>query len=599
MSERGYWAAAPASLRVGVMTVAVALLAGCNGRIGNARAGSGGGGPITTGTGGAGVPSGTGGGAGPVPCTPEPATAQCTGTEVQASKRTVRLTFNQIAESIRALLGDAIADKIIVDFEIVDARHRWFPPLANPREGTVITDSPWDTGDRMAQEAAQYVFDNFGTVTGCTGTNVTDTCAQNFVRGFATKAYRRPLDATETTELNKVYTDVKGFGGTIQDATQYGVYAVLDSPLFLYRTEFGGGVTAAGALSQHELASALSYFLTDGPPDATLTTAAAQSQLSTDAQLRAQVDRIIATDAARRNLHGAMMSYFDITNLEDVIVDRGANPSWNEAVRNSMYRESELFLANVLWTGKLTDLILSRRSPINEALAPIYGVSWPPAGVPLDADGFGVVELPATRAGMLTQGGFLVARARPMSGSVIGRGLLVNAAFLCIPAPPFPTALGPAIEEAKELLADATEREKAAFRADRSRACAACHPNFDPFGLTLENFDGIGQYRTNDDKGRPIDASVVLPPRLGCAPAANAVEMAAVLGKGTAFASCFAKNVLSFALAENASTAAATSCATQAIVDRFVAAGEGTFTSLVREIAVSQTMSARNPGGTP
>ena len=84
---------------------------------------------------------------------PAPATAPCTGTEVQASKRTVRLTFNQIAESIRALLGDAIANKIIADFEIVDARHRWFPPLANPREGTVITDSPWDTGDRIAQEA--------------------------------------------------------------------------------------------------------------------------------------------------------------------------------------------------------------------------------------------------------------------------------------------------------------------------------------------------------------------------------------------------------------------------------------------------------------
>jgi hypothetical protein len=584
------------------MTAAVALFADCTGRVGYVNTGSAGSGPGTPGLGGSITPSGTGGAtggsAGPVACTPAPATAPCSGTEVQAAKRTVRLTFNQVAESIRALLGDTIANKIIVDFEIVDARHRWFPPLANPREGTVITDSPWDTGDRIAQEAAQYVFDNFGTVTGCTGSNVTDTCAQTFVRAFAAKAYRRPLDATETAEINKVYTDVKGFGGTIQDATQYGVYAALDSPFFLYRTEFGTGVATAGAVSQYELASALSYFLTDGPPDAALTAAAAQSQLSTDAQLRTQVNRIIATDAAKRNLHGAMMSYFDITNLEEVIVDSGANPKWNEAVRNSMYRESELFLENTLWGGKLTDLILSRRSPINEALAPIYGVSWPPAGVQLDADGFGVVELPATRAGMLTQGGFLVARARPMSGSVIGRGLLVNAAFLCIPAPPFPTQLGPAIEEAKTLLADATEKEKAAFRADKSRQCAACHPNFDPFGLTLENFDGIGQYRSVDDKGRPIDASVTLPSQLGCAPAANAVEMAGVLAGGTAFASCFAKNVLSFALAENASSAAATSCATRAIVDRFVAAGEGTFTSLVREIAVSQTMSARNPGGT-
>lgn len=168
---------------------------------------------------------------------------------------------------------------------------------------------------------------------------------------------------------------------------------------------------------------------------------------------------------------------------------------------------------------------------------------------------------------------------------------------MCNVNPPFPTALAGEIDAATALLAGATEKEKAAFRADKSRACASCHPNFDPYGLALENYDTLGQYRTSDEQGRPIDAQVTLPPKLGCASANGAVELAGKLTAGNAFATCLAKNVLGFALAENTVGAGTNACATRAVVDRFTAAGEGTFTSLVREIAVSQTLAVRNPGG--
>src|SRR5262249_32960374 len=159
---------------------------------------------------------------------------------------------------------------------------------------------------------------------------------------------------------------------------------------------------------------------------------------------------------------------------------------WNDVVRSSMYHESDLFLQDVLGGGKLADLLTSRKSRINQALAPIYGVAWPPAGATPDADGFAAVDLPETRAGMLTQGGFLVAPARPMAGSVVGRGLLVNAAVLCNVNPAFPTQLAADIAKASSLLANASEKEKAAYRADKSRPCSGCHPNFDPYGLALE-----------------------------------------------------------------------------------------------------------------
>jgi hypothetical protein len=532
-------------------------------------------------------------------CTPTPPTA-CAGSEIQASKRIVRLTFNQYVSSVRALLGTALADRLAnnATYAIVDSTHRSFPPLSSPREGVNVTDNVWDTADRMAQDVAQYVFDNFATVTSCTGTNVTDNCAQSWVRAFAAKAYRRPLDATETAEINKVYSDVKaltGPSGTIQEATQYAVYAALSSPFFLYRTELGtDGAAAMGTLTPYELASQISYFLTDGPPDTTLAAAAAGNTLSTDAEVRAQVDRILATDAAKTNLHDAMMSYFAIQTLETIVVQE---PTFTDAVRSSMYHESDLFLRDTLWNGKLAQLLTATKSPINETLAPIYGVAWPPAGVTLDADGFGMTPLPATRAGMLTQGGFLVARARPMAGSVVGRGLLVNAALVCNVNPPFPEQLAGEIEAANMLLADATEKEKAAYRADRSRACASCHPNFDPYGLALETFDTIARYRDTDDRGRPIDAKVTLPPKLGCAAANGAVDLAAKLTTSDAFAACVATNVMGYALSQTTVGVGTNSCATRSILDRFSAAGEGTFASLVREVAVSQTLAVRNAGG--
>jgi hypothetical protein len=217
----------------------------------------------------------------------------------------------------------------------------------------------------------------------------------------------------------------------------------------------------------------------------------------------------------------------------------------------------------------------------------------------MDADGFAAVDLPDTRAGMLTQAGFLVARARPMAGSVVGRGLLVNAAVLCNINPAFPTQLAADIAKAQSLLADATEKDKAAYRADKSRVCSGCHPNFDPYGLALENFDTIALYRTEDAKGRPIDAAVTLPPMAGCAKVSGAVEMAAAFTKGDTFTNCVVRNVMGYALAQTTVGVSTDSCATRAVVDRFNAGGEKTFTSLVREIAVSQTLAARTAGGAP
>jgi hypothetical protein len=569
-------------------TAAILLASACQGSIGNPGGTNSGAGGRIDGTAGAGGPNGPG------PCTGDPTLVQ---------KRVVRLSFNQVLTTVRAILGNTIADKIANDpiyaADLPDAKHRRFPPLASPREGSVITDAAWTTGDQIAQTVGQYVFDNFATVTKCTQTGTAlDTCAQTWLRTLAAAAWRRPLTADETTAFNQLYTDLKDaakVGLTPQQATQFSVYGILEAPQFLYRTEFGSSANAAGTLAPYELASELSYFLTDGPPDAMLLSAAANNQLSNADQIGAQVDRILATPAARTNLHAAMFGYFAIPNIEAVVIDTAVFTTWNDGLRNSMEHETDLFLQDTLWNGKVTDLLTSKTSFINSTLASFYGSATPAAGT-ADADGFGKVTLPDTRAGILTQGGFLVARARPMAGSVVGRGLLVNAAFLCATNPAFPSQLADTITMVQMMLADQTERAKSDYRR-MTAPCMSCHPNFDPYGLALENYDGIGRYRMVDDKGRPIDAAVALPPLAGGQTVNGAVEMGQALASGGAFANCIAKNLVNFALAETPSMPVETNaCAIRNVSDAFTASSDGTFSSLVRGVAISKTLASRTGG---
>jgi len=522
------------------------------------------------------------------------AATPCQGSDVPVPKRLVRLSFNQISNAVRSLTNETLATTIATTYEIGDSEHRTFPPLASPREGSVFTDSNWAKGDKIAADVGKYIADNAATLTNCGATPSAD-CAKAFVLSFAERAFRRPLNDPEKANLAAVLSAVTAVSGTAAQQLQYGVYAVLESPYFLYRTELGQGATAPGPLAAYEVASQLSFFLTDAPPDLPLLEAAAQNALATPEQITLQVKRILALPAAQQNLQDAIFSYFGLYGLENVIIN---SPDFTEPVRNSMLHESELFLKNNLWAPKLTDMLTTRKSTINATLAPLYGAPVPTAG--LDADGFGTVELPENRAGILTNLGFLSARSRPNQPSVVGRGLLVNAALLCAENPAFPSGLSAQIEAVSTMLADATERAKSDYRTTTPQ-CAVCHTRFDPYGLALGNFDGLGRYTAMDAQGRPIDAAVTLPPNAGGGQVTSATAMASQLASGGGFAACMAKNVLAYALAETPTDGDAGAalkldgCATQAVTTGFAKSGQS-FSDLVAQVAVSNTLGQRSAG---
>lgn len=536
--------------------------------------------------------SGPAGQGGSAPVTADPA---CAGTDLPTAKRIVRLSFNQVANSIGSLIDSALGTKISTDFELLDAEHRAFPPLQSPREGNSLTDQSWGVIDQIAQSVGKYVFDNFATVTAC-GATPTDACATEYLTKFAQKAYRRPLTTEEQARVLALYnTALKAeAGATINEAVQYSVYGILSTPQFLYRTEFGSDWKVDGGLTSHEFASMLSYFLTDSLPDAELLAAASQNKLASAAEVGAQVDRILKTEAAQRNFKGAMISYFSYPNLESQVIQ---DPAFTGEMRQAMFHEAELFLQHALWGGgKLSELLISRKGFVNATLAPIYGIQqFPPAGALLDANMFAQVDLPADRTGMLTQAGFLANRSRPNGTSVVGRGLLIKGAFLCTETPPPPASIGEEIDRIAAENPNATERRLAEIRGTTS-PCNACHASFDAYGLALDTFDVLGRYRAMDDQGRPIDPSVTLPPQMGGQTAKDIVEVAKILAENGSFAKCMGKNLVNYAYADVSSGAATIEgCAAEKIGEAF-AGSDQSFPSLVKAVATSVAFGNRSKG---
>lgn len=507
-------------------------------------------------------------------------------------KRIARLSFNQISNTIHALFGEELGQAIDLEYEIgaESAVARTFPPLASPREGSVISTSIWPTNDRIANAVGRYVLDHLDAVTGC-GAAPTEACARSSVQALAEKMYRRPLTAEEVDSVMQTYEELQAIHGTVPEAIQYTVYALAQSPQLLYRTELGTEPSLAGPLTSYELASELSYFLTDGPPDRALLDAAERNELASNADIGAQVDRLLATSTARKNLESALFSYFKLdylmtVKLDDVGFTTGTSERPYTGLRESAYHESQLFLANTLWSGPLRNILTEKKSWLNTTLAAFYGV--PLAPQPADETTFLEAELPANRGGLLTQVGYLASSSLPDRTSVVRRGMIVNAALLCVNNPPLPTDTSTLtlVEDEARKLAMATSREQAEFRMT-TEPCASCHSLFDPFGLALETYDVLGRYRTLDSERRPIDPVVKLPASAGGGLAKDAMDMEEQIAQAPAFARCVTRNMFSWALAEGYFTHV-DGCPVRNVADAW-SAGEATFSDLLRRIATSET----------
>jgi hypothetical protein len=330
-------------------------------------------------------------------------------------------------------------------------------------------------------------------------------CARRILTPLARRAYRRPVGAKDVDPLVALLSAARQRREPFESGLVLAVQAILVSPDFLFRTE-KGRPTADGpgrALTDHELASRLSYFLWASMPDDELLDLADRGSLVRPDVTEAQVRRMLKDPKAAALVDAFGGQWLQFRALESVSPDRDRFPDFDNNLRLAMRRETELFFESVVREDRsVLDLIDGRDSFVNERLARHYGIGG------VKGPEFRRVDLAGTpRSGVLTQASVLTVSSYATRTSPVLRGKWILDNILNAP-PPDPPAGTPRLDEAK-VGADASLRKQ--LEAHRTNAtCAACHSRMDPLGFSLENFDGVGAWRKNDGKW-PIDASGVLP----------------------------------------------------------------------------------------
>lgn len=502
--------------------------------------------------------------------------------EPVVSKRIVRLTFAQLAATLEALLGADVAADLRADLDIEDEL-QGFPPQLAASEGPTVTGAVYARSDAIAQWVFDYLMENFGDVSGC-GADPDEGCAREFVESFAERAFRRPLFDGEVSKLGDLYDEAKDRSAPVDEAASWGAYAALEWPQFLYRTELGDSATQDGPLNFYELASELSYFLEDGPPDPELMAAAKAGALGDPHLSAEQVDRLLQTETARANLERALFAQFGMRAIYDTVVTADLDVELDTDLRDSMAEESRLFLHGHAWTEPLESLITSRRTFLNDELVSIYGVELP-SGAASDDNGFFEVELPEERAGLLTQAAVLTAQY-----GIVPRSLWVMRNVLCAEIPPNVAHDFAFTDPAPSFEAD--DRTGVEFRT-QTVPCLGCHASIDPYGVALNAFDALGRTRTAAAAGRPVSTTITLPELAGGETVDGAASMADLFASSDLFAPCLAQRFLSYALA-----GAADECRASEVLADFRRGDDRSFQGLARAIALSSALSSRK-GGDP
>jgi hypothetical protein len=407
-------------------------------------------------------------------------------------------------------------------------------------------------------------------------------CLRQNITRLARRAYRRPVSPSEVAPLVRLATSARKQGDSFEEALSLAVQAILVSPDFLFRIEKDRKAAAAGhPISPHELASRLSYFLWASMPDEELLRAADAGRLRTPAVLAAQVRRMLKDEKAGALVEAFGGQWLQFRALESIAPDRERFPAFDNHLRLSMRRETELFLETIVREDRsVLDLIDGPYSFLNERLARHYGIGG------VRGPEFRKVYLPVVshRSGVLTQASVLTVSSYANRTSPVLRGKWILENLLAAP-PPDPPAGTPRLDEAKIGTGGSLRQQMEAHRTNAT--CAACHQKMDPLGFGLENYDAIGAWRAEDGKF-PIDASGKLPDgRTFSGPG----EMKTILkGDRDAFAVAITEKMLTYALGRGLERYDRRTVKT---IARRLAARDYRFSALVQEIVHSAPFQMR------
>ncbi len=409
--------------------------------------------------------------------------------------------------------------------------------------------------------------------------------AREVIGAFARRAYRRPVTTSEVERLMKLYELGQKHGETFEGSVQQALKAVLVSPHFLFRGELQpepDNPKSVHLVNEFSLASRLSYFLWSSMPDEELFKLAERGQLRKN--LEPQVHRMLKDPKSKALVENFAGQWLQLRNLAIVQPDKKLFPAFDAKLRAAMQRETELLFENILREDRsVFDFLTADYTFVNERLAKHYGL----AGV--TGEEFQSVSLKGTpRAGVLTHASILTLTSNPTRTSPVKRGKWVLENLLASPPPP-PAPNVPELDDQKQLTGTLRQRMEQ-HRANPS--CAGCHTRMDAIGFALENYDGIGGFRTLD-AGAAIDPSG----ELGAADKFKGpVELANLLArqKKDDFIRCMVEKMLTYSLGRGLEYY--DRCATKEIADG-LAKRKNTFSGLVLEVVNSVPFQKRRGEG--
>jgi hypothetical protein len=402
-----------------------------------------------------------------------------------------RLTATQYRNTLINLFGgDVPAQQTLADATIngfrVDA------------DALVVSNLDAELLMGYAESVATWAKDN-GRLTAFSNncTNASDAnCRRTFIQNLGLKAYREDLGEAQVTSYDALFQEFAN--GDFAAGAEVVATAMLQAPNMLYRREIGvPGQPGQFSLKPFEVASQLSYLLTDGPPDDVLMAAARNNQLASREQLDAQAERLLATDAGRRTLAHFVEGWVDIEGLPAKAKDDDTY-DLSDAERDAMGEETRQLFTDTFQTGGgIETLFTADYTFVNQTLGSFYGMTG------VTGDAFQKVALPPARPpGILGHAAYLTAHAQPENSSPVQRAFIIRERILCQDLPPVPQNLDTNLDAPEGFT---TNRERYTEHSS-NEVCYTCHSRMDPIGFAFEHYDGFGRYR-DQENGVAIDSS--------------------------------------------------------------------------------------------
>ena len=306
------------------------------------------------------------------------------------------------------------------------------------------------------------------------------------LRRFMSRAYRRPADKYEVEDMFAFFASIRPHFTRFEDAIRETLSMVLIQPQFLFLMEPAS--EQKRSVTDWELASRLSYFLWSTMPDRQLLDLAGLNLLHEPSVLRAQIERMLKDEKAERLSATFVDQWLELERLDSMQIDSSYYPKFRQERKRDMRQETVRFFHDLLMSKESAlNLLDSNYTLLNESLARHYGVS--------DVYGakFRRVAVPPNRGGLLGQASVLLINSTGRDSHPIRRAVWIRDKLLNDPpAPPPPDV--PELDEANPEFSKLSIREQLDVHREKE-SCNACHQDIDPWGIALEHFDAVGNWR--------------------------------------------------------------------------------------------------------